>query len=110
MRPTLGLCKWGVAAVSAFIVASVIITDLEKFKQYAAATAGLAAQYGGEYVVRGEASHVLEGNPIPGQRLVILRFPDALSAQRFYDSAAYQAAKQLRAGAADVTMQLFPSA
>jgi uncharacterized protein (DUF1330 family) len=42
---------------------------------------------------------VLEGEWQPN-RIVVLEFPDADAARRFYDSPEYRAARALRAGAA----------
>jgi uncharacterized protein (DUF1330 family) len=90
----------------AFIVATVTIVDQAKFAAYGAAIRGLADEFGGEYLVRGAVETVLEGHAAVGERVVILRFPDAAAARRFYDSDAYQAARALREGAADIAMRL----
>ncbi len=90
----------------AFIIATVDITDAERFGHYARAIDGLAEVHGGRYVARGPVTETLEGRDTVGQRVVVLEFPDAAAARAFYASETYQAAKKLREGAAMLDMRL----
>jgi len=90
----------------AYIVATVRITDAEKFGEYAKAIAGLSEQHGGEYVVRGPITEVLEGDIDPSERVIVSRFPDAASARAYAQSPQYRAAAKLREGAGTVQMRL----
>ncbi|KCZ87906.1 DUF1330 domain-containing protein [Hyphomonas johnsonii] len=90
----------------AFIVATVEIQDLDKFKAYATTIAGLAEQYGGESVVKGAAIDVLEGSAPAGERIVVTRFPDEASARAYIADPVYADGKARRAGAATVCMRL----
>ena len=90
----------------AYIVSTVVIKDAEKFAAYGNSIAGLAEKYGGAYVVRGPASEALEGTCAPGERVVVVRFPDASAARAYVGDAAYLKGKSKRAGAADVKMLL----
>lgn len=90
----------------AYIVATVRITDPARFAEYGKAIAGLSAQHGGEPIVRGEVSEILEGDGQVGERVVVTRFPDADSARGYIASAQYQTACQGRIGAAEVVMRL----
>lgn len=90
----------------AYIVATVRIHDLARFKAYAAQLGDLSAQHGGEPLVRGEVQALLEGEGEPGERVVVTRFPSAEAARAYIDSETYKSACQLRIGAADVTMRL----
>jgi DNA gyrase subunit B len=54
------------------------------------------AQYGGQYLVRGGNSEVLEGKWTPPQRMVIVEFESIEQARRFYHSTEYQAARKAR--------------
>lgn len=92
--------------MSAYIVATVRVTDPAAFALYAQGIAGLNERFGGEYVVRGPIAEVMEGAVDPGERVVILRFPDADAARAFIHSPEYQAAKAHRIGAAELEMRL----
>jgi uncharacterized protein (DUF1330 family) len=85
--------------MSAYMIALVTVTDLEQFKQYAAAATEATAKYGGKYLARGGASTLLEGN-MPAERLVVIEFADRAAAEAWYNSPEYQAARKLREGAA----------
>lgn len=92
--------------MSAYIVATVRVTDAAKFALYSQGIAGLSERFGGEYVVRGPIAEVLEGTVDPAERVVILRFPDAEAARAFIQSDEYQTAKAHRTGAAELEMRL----
>jgi uncharacterized protein (DUF1330 family) len=92
--------------MAAYIVATVKITDPEKFKLYGQGIAGLSEKYGGEPLVRGAVKEMLEGEGETGDRVVVSRFPDADAVRAYIHSAEYQAAKLLRLGAATIVMRL----
>ena len=92
--------------MSAFIIATVQISDAEKFGQYSKQIDGLAERHGGRYVFRGPVADVLEGDAQAGERVVVLEFADADAARGFYNSDSYQAGKAMREGAATLTMRL----
>lgn len=92
--------------MAAHIVATVRVSDAEKFVGYTKAIAGLAERFDGEYIVRGKVKEVLEGTSDPDERIVILRFPDAAAARAFHASPEYQAGAALRKGAAVLEMRL----
>lgn len=85
--------------MSAYMIAQVKVTDPEQFKLYAAAAGKATAQYGGTYLARGGEMSLLEGD-LTAERLVIIEFKDRASAETWYNSPEYQAAKKLREGAA----------
>jgi uncharacterized protein (DUF1330 family) len=85
----------------AYIVVESKITDPEQFKKYMAAAPEIVKSFGGEYLVRGGRIDVLEGTWTP-PRLTVLRYPSFEAARQMYDSPAYVAVRQLRAGAAAV--------
>jgi len=92
--------------MAAYIVATVRITDMDAFKRYLNGIVGLSEKHGGESVIRGEVSAVLEGDDALGERVVVSRFPSADAAKAYIASAEYRAAQALRNGAATVTMRL----
>jgi uncharacterized protein (DUF1330 family) len=85
--------------LSAYVLVDVDVTDAEQYDRYRPLGAASVEQYGGRYIVRGGASEVLEGDRVPN-RLVVLEFPDADAARRWYHSPEYAEAKATRAGAA----------
>ncbi len=92
--------------VPAFLVGTVTIDDTERFGAYIAAIKGLSAEFGGEPVVGGAVSAVLEGDGKPGERVVVTRFPSEADARAYLQSPRYRAAKALREGAGVVTLRL----
>jgi uncharacterized protein (DUF1330 family) len=85
--------------VTAYVLVDVDIKDPDAYDAYKPLAAAAVEQYGGRYLARGGASEVLEGDRVPG-RLVVLEFPDADTARRWYHSPEYGNAKNARTGAA----------
>lgn len=92
--------------MAAYIVATVRVTDAEKFGAYTRAIAGLSEKHGGEYVVRGKVTRVLEGETDPNERVVVSRFPTEEAALAYATSAEYREGAALREGAGTVEMRL----
>ena len=87
----------------AYVIVETDITDPDRYEQYKAASPGAVSAGGGRFIARGGELAVLEGDWEPS-RLVILEFPDLAAVKEFYDSERYQAAKELREGAARLNM------
>lgn len=87
--------------MTTYMIGRVTVLDAEKLKVYQARVPDILAQYGGRFLARGGAIGTLEG-PEEARRVVIMAFEDSAAARAFYDSPAYQAARQLREGAADI--------
>jgi uncharacterized protein (DUF1330 family) len=83
------------------------ISDRAQFMKYAKAAADLVEECGGRYLVRGQDAHQLEGDWPDAEKLVISRWPSMDAALAFWNSPQYAKIKQLRAGHADVRVQLF---
>jgi uncharacterized protein (DUF1330 family) len=92
--------------MAAYLVATVRISDPEKFGLYAKAIAGLTEKFGGEYVVRGPIAEVLEGKVDPAERVIVSRFPDVDAVRAYIASPEYRAGAAHREGAAEVEMRL----
>lgn len=92
--------------MAAYIIATVRISDAERFGAYLKAVAGLSETFGGEYLVRGKVAEVFEGAVDPEERVVVVRFPDADAARSYSTSPQYQAGKALREGAGEVEARL----
>ena len=89
--------------MTAYVIASVTVTDAEKYKNYMALSPAAVAAAGGKFIVRGGNLKVLEGawaNP----RIVIVEYATREAAEAFYDSALYTAARAEREGAAQFNM------
>lgn len=81
----------------AYWIVNATVTDPEGYTLYRAANAAPLAEYGAEFLVRGGAQEVTEGEMLP--RTVVVRFPSLQAATDCYRSAGYQAAIALRRGA-----------
>ena len=92
--------------MAAYIVATVTISDAEKFAAYGRGIAGLSERFGGEYVTRGKVAEIIEGETDADERVVVVRFPDADAARAYVTSPEYLAAKAAREGGAVVNMRL----
>jgi uncharacterized protein (DUF1330 family) len=83
----------------AYIIAQAVVDDPVAYEDYKRLAGAAVAKHGGRYIVRGGATHLLEGEWSP-PRLVIIEFDSIDQARRFYASPDYQAAKEARSGAA----------
>ena len=81
--------------MGAYVVADVSVTEPAGFEDYRKQVPATVTKYGGRFVARGGVVQVLEGNWQP-KRLVILEFPSAEQAKRWYDSPEYRDPKALR--------------
>jgi uncharacterized protein (DUF1330 family) len=86
------------AAVAAYVIADVDVTDPETYKEYTAQTPGSIAAHGGKFIVRGGRFDVLEGNWEPG-RVVLIEFPSMEAALGWYRSENYQELAKIRRSA-----------
>lgn len=82
----------------AYVVAEIEITDPAEYDKYRPLAAASIARHGGRFAVRGGKISLLEGSPEP-ERVVLIEFPDAAAARRWYDSADYQEALKIRQAA-----------
>jgi len=78
-----------------YILAEVEITNPEGYKSYASMVVATIEKFGGRFLTRGGANHVLEGE-WPQRRRVILEFPTVEAARSWYDSPEYEKPKALR--------------
>jgi uncharacterized protein (DUF1330 family) len=82
----------------AYIIVESKVSDPELFKGYMAAAPAVVKAFGGEYLVRGGRTEVLEGDWNP-PRVTVLRYASFEQAKAMYDSPGYTDARQLRHGA-----------
>lgn len=84
--------------MAAYVITDIQVTDPDKYKEYTALSPGAIKAAGGEFLVRGGETEVLEGDFRPG-RVVVARFESMQAARDFYHSALYTEARAKRAGA-----------
>jgi uncharacterized protein (DUF1330 family) len=89
--------------MSAYVIVDIHVRDAERYEAYKQAVPKLIAKHGGEYLVRGGTSEVLEGAWQPG-RLVVFRFPSASAIRDFFDDPEYAPLKALRREAAQCSI------
>lgn len=75
--------------MTAFLIVHLTVTSPEGFMEYSAQVPAVIAAHGGEYLVRGGHTTVLEGE-MPHSRHVVIRFPNRAAAEAFYNSPEYQ--------------------
>jgi uncharacterized protein (DUF1330 family) len=82
-------------AMPAYILAEIHVTDAAAYEPYRPLAAASIARFGGSFLVRGGKADLLEGTPAP-ERIVVIEFPNADSARRWYFSEEYQRALKIR--------------
>jgi uncharacterized protein (DUF1330 family) len=87
-----------------YVISRVDITNLDAYARYAAAATKAIADHGGKPLARGGRSEALEGTA--RARNVVLEFESYDAARTYFHSEQYQAARALRAGAAEIEMVL----
>jgi uncharacterized protein (DUF1330 family) len=87
-----------------YIIANMEVTNPEQYADYRALAPAAIEAHGGTYLVRGGQSETLEG--AFHSRTVVLEFPSFEAAKTFYHSAEYEAARQVREGAARVNLMV----
>jgi len=83
-------------------IANMDVHNAEIYDKYRAANAKPFADFGARFLVRGGTQQVREGQM--QSRSVVLEFPSYADAVACYESAAYQAAKDIRLSVADGTL------
>lgn len=93
----------------AYVVCDITVTDPAAYEEYRKRSGPALDAHGGRFLVRGGETEPLEGQWSP-QRFVLIEFPDADAARRWYDSPEYREARAARAGAAECSFLLAPGA
>lgn len=78
--------------MAAFVISEVEIRNPEAVSRYKPLAKEAVLAFGGEYLARDAVPQALKGRFEPGERLVIIRFPDADTARSWYSSPRYTAA------------------
>lgn len=77
------------------MIVSIEVRDPVPYEQYKVQVPALIRKHGGEYLARGGATRVIEGDWRPS-RLVLFRFPGMSSVEAFLNDPDYQPLKALR--------------
>ncbi|MBL8644347.1 MAG: DUF1330 domain-containing protein [Rhodospirillaceae bacterium] len=81
------------------------------FAEYVRKSAELLAKYGAEYVVRGPADSILDGDYLQGRAVVVSKWPSMEKAKEFWNSEEYQTKiKPLRDGSGVFDIGLYTEA
>lgn len=91
------------APSGACLIGQIAIRDPDKWVRYRDGVSTTLWPFDATVVARGERHAVLVGAP-HGTDMVVIRFPDVESIERWYRSPAYQALIPLRDEAADVVI------
>jgi uncharacterized protein (DUF1330 family) len=89
--------------MTAYLIVDVAIRDPQRYEDYKQKVPALIARHGGEYLVRGGAHEVLEGNWHPS-RLVLFRFPSRDAIKAFLADPDYRPLAALRHSIADSSL------
>jgi len=89
--------------MAAYVLVDISETDPERATRYRAMSGPSVERHGGQFLARGGAIRVLEGDWQP-ERLVIIEFASTDAAQAWYDSEDYRQARAVRADAGDWRM------
>jgi uncharacterized protein (DUF1330 family) len=81
--------------MTAYVIADIEVTDQETYREYVALVPGTLKPHGGRFLVRGGGCETLEGGWQP-RRVVVIEFPSAEHARRWFTSAEYTAAGAIR--------------
>jgi uncharacterized protein (DUF1330 family) len=87
-----------------YVIAHSVVTNPEKWAEYAAKTKVALDKFEGRPIARGGKSEIIEGSGSP--RNVILEFPSYEHAWGYATSAEYAEAKALRQGAGTMNMTI----
>ena len=79
----------------AYMIVDVDVRDAARYEDYKREVPALIARHGGEYLVRGGAHEVIEGDWQP-TRMVMFRFPSRAAIRAFMDDPDYRPLAALR--------------
>ena len=89
-----------------YLMGDVDIHNMDEYKIYMENTKSIIESYGGKYLVRGGDIDVKDTQLWRPTRVVLVRFPDKESADRFYQSDEYKPFREIRHKNADSTIFL----
>lgn len=91
--------------MACYTVGHITVHDPENYKNYAAQVPATIEAHGGKYLVRGGHATDVEGE-MPGDRHVVVEWPDRATAEGWYNSDEYQKILPIRLGASKGVMTI----
>lgn len=89
--------------MTAYLFVNIQVKDPAAYAEYRQGVSPLIHKHGGEYLARGGAAELLEGDWTPS-RVVLLKFPDMAALKAFLNDPEYQPLMDLRQRAAETQM------
>jgi|TARA_B100001778_G_C18210821_1_gene459948 uncharacterized protein (DUF1330 family) len=81
--------------MSGFAIFNIDVKKPEEYKEYVEKVKPIAEKFGGDYIIRGGETKIVEGNwSYP--RTVVIKFPSFQRALDWYNSEEYEPIKQIR--------------
>lgn len=90
--------------MATYLIVDTLLDKPDLYDEYKLKAKPLVERFGGEYLARGGNLTLKETDLWSPSRMVLIRFPDAASANSFYDSAEYQAIMPISRQSARRTM------
>lgn len=90
--------------MAAYLVVDTLLENPQAYETYKALARPIVEKHGGEYLARGGAMDIKEDDLWSPSRMVLIRFPDAAAANRFYESPEYAPVKAIGRQAAKRTI------
>ncbi|TAM77835.1 MAG: DUF1330 domain-containing protein [Candidimonas sp.] len=94
--------------MTAYLIANIDVTKPERYEEYKRFSSLAMSACGAKVLVRGGKCEGLEGDT--PTRTVVLEFSSMTAAKAFYNSAQYRRARNVREGAANMTMYIVEGA
>lgn len=92
--------------MTAYLIVDTKIMDEEAFEDYKILAKPIVERFGGEYLVRGGNTTVIENELWTPTRIVVVRFPSGQAAQEFLNCEEYIPVKAIRNKFAKTTMSI----
>jgi len=86
-----------------------ITNPTPEMKEYAQKSAEIVTSLGGEYIVRGPAKDVKQGEFLKGKVVLITTFPTMDQLEAFWASEEYNAIKHMRDGTGEYDIAIYES-
>ncbi|MEI8030562.1 MAG: DUF1330 domain-containing protein [Comamonadaceae bacterium] len=90
--------------MTAYLVVDTALTNPELYEQYKLKAKPMLEKYGGEYLARGGKLSVMEHDLWSPTRMVLVKFPSAEQAEKFYQSDEYQEILEISKQSANRTL------
>jgi uncharacterized protein (DUF1330 family) len=89
--------------MAAYVIVEIDILDPDGYEEYKKLAGATVEKYGGEYIVRGGRTEVLEGNWQP-KRIVVLKFNSIGRAREWLNCEEYRGPRKMRHRTAKTNM------